>query len=54
MLAEIARDQREMIRGQAAAQSHTDERLNAFIDTVERYVSGRRNGQAAGETGQSE
>lgn len=28
------------------AQSHTDERLNIFITTVERYISERRNGES--------
>lgn len=28
------------------AQARTDERLNALIDTVERYISERRNGKA--------
>ena len=27
-------------------QAHTDERLNALIDTVERYISEGRNGKA--------
>lgn len=27
------------------AQSHTDERLNIFITTIERYISERRNGE---------
>jgi hypothetical protein len=29
-----------------AAQAHTDERLNAFINVVERYISEGRNGEA--------
>ncbi|HEX8853443.1 MAG TPA: hypothetical protein VF754_08150 [Pyrinomonadaceae bacterium] len=28
------------------SQAHTDERLNAFINVVERYISERRNGDA--------
>lgn len=28
------------------AQARTDERLNALIDTVERYISGNRNGSS--------
>src|SRR4051812_23251963 len=32
----------------AEAQVHTDERLNAFISVVERYISNDRNGDSQG------
>ena len=32
----------------AEAQVHTDERLNAFISVVERYISNDRNGNSQG------
>jgi len=41
-MAETQRNLAETQRGLAENQSDTDERLNALINTVERYVSGRR------------
>jgi chromosome segregation ATPase len=41
-LAETQRGLAETQRGLAENQSDTDKRLNALIDTVERYISGRR------------
>jgi peptidoglycan hydrolase CwlO-like protein len=41
MAAEWAEQRKEL----AAAHAETDERLNAFISVVERYISERRNGQ---------
>jgi hypothetical protein len=32
----------------AEAQGHTDERLNAFISVIERYISKNRNGDSQG------
>lgn len=40
------RDLTESTRTLADRQRDTDERLNALINTVERYVSERRNGKA--------
>jgi hypothetical protein len=36
----------ELRQSQAEAQSRTDERLNALINTVERHISEGRNGKA--------
>lgn len=49
---ELAGSQKELAEAQkelAAAQRHTDERLNALINTVERFISEGRNGQPRGE-----
>jgi ABC-type transporter Mla subunit MlaD len=40
------RDLTESTRTLASRQHDTDERLNALINTVERYISERRNGKA--------
>lgn len=40
------RDLTESTRTLADRQRDTDERLNALINTVERYISERRNGKA--------
>jgi uncharacterized protein YoxC len=40
------RDMNESTRTLADRQHETDERLNALINTVERYISERRNGKA--------
>ena len=40
------RDLTETTRTLASRQNETDERLNALIDTVERYISERRNGKS--------
>jgi ABC-type transporter Mla subunit MlaD len=40
------RDLTESTRSLADRQRDTDERLNALINTVERYISERRNGKA--------
>lgn len=45
-IAETIRMLAEADRTQAAAQSRTDERLDILVNTVERYISGRRDGQA--------
>jgi chromosome segregation ATPase len=46
-IAEIhEREITELRQTQAEAQSRTDERLNALIDTVERHISEGRNGKA--------
>ena len=42
---EITTHERE-ITDYRQAQARTDERLNALINTVERYISERRNGKA--------
>lgn len=42
---EITTHERE-ITDNREAQARTDERLNALINTVERYISERRNGKA--------
>jgi septal ring factor EnvC (AmiA/AmiB activator) len=34
----------EKVNQLTEAQAHTDERLNIFITTIERYISERRNG----------
>jgi len=45
-IAEIhEREITELRQTQAEAQSRTDERLNALINTVERYISEGRNGK---------
>ena len=36
----------EKIDALVDAQANTDDRLNIFITTVERYISGRRNGES--------
>jgi hypothetical protein len=49
MMTETAKAQKvltEQIIELKAAQAHTDERLNAFINVVERYISEGRNGEA--------
>lgn len=45
-LTETQKEFAEAQKGLAEAQKHTDERLSAFINTVERYISERRNGQS--------
>ena len=40
------RDLSESVRAVDARTRHTDERLDALINTVERYISERRNGPA--------
>ena len=40
------RDLTESTRTLTVRQRDTDDRLNALIDTVERYISERRNGKA--------
>ena len=38
----------EMQKELAEAQKHTDERLNALVNVVERYISEGRNGKSQG------
>ncbi len=45
LLAIAEMHEREMTENREA-QARTDERLNALINTVERYISERRNGKA--------
>lgn len=49
IVTETAKAQKELAESQKGlieAQKHTDERLNALINTVERYISEGRNGQS--------
>lgn len=48
---ETAKAQKELtetVSQLAEAQAHTDERLNIFINVVERYISEGRNGKSQG------
>ena len=47
MVTETAKAQKELtekVNALAEAQANTDDRLNIFITTVERYISDRQNG----------
>ena len=49
IVSETVKNQRDLVESQkllAEAQKHTDERLNALINVVERFISERRNGQS--------
>lgn len=46
ILTDRADDLAEKMGDLAEAQKHTDERLNAFIEVLERYISEGRNGQS--------
>ncbi len=49
MVTETAKAQKELtekVNALTVSQTHTDERLNALITTVERYLSERRNGES--------
>ena len=49
MVTETAKAQKELtekVSALAEAQASTDDRLNIFITTVERYISDRRNGES--------
>ncbi|CAN5206807.1 hypothetical protein BH18ACI2_BH18ACI2_19440 [soil metagenome] len=46
LLVQLASNTDERLDMLAEAQAHTDERMSAFITTVERYISEGRNGSA--------
>lgn len=46
ILVQLATSSDERMDELTAAQKHTDERLSALIDTVERFINGRGHGDA--------
>lgn len=53
IISETVKAQKELTEAQkelAEAQKHTDERLSALINTIERYISEGRNGKSQGRS----